>query len=288
MLNTYNLAPMDLIWYAVDENGIPKNPKWGAQIINPGSLPNPLLLCPTGFGPPCTTQSTSEDSGAFCGPHVNWFAATYEGAIFWHDHDSFDDDYNFRLSTPDQAGVTAVNPQGLLMLEFDSDETIDHFHTPFWNEFHQAVDESDEAAGSLVNRKFAIVTGLMGLDVPHNAWSELHPVWAMAIHYRDDPSNDVWAIFVRNWGNEGFCSDSQHFLYLPNNRYTFRLPWRPGMSSVSVLNQPNDRLFLTNDARVIGPDVIPLPGEGVLVSFTLPEPGAGAQVNGELHLQWSP
>ncbi|MGH8247648.1 MAG: hypothetical protein ACREUU_14610 [Gammaproteobacteria bacterium] len=29
---------------------------------------------------------------------------------------------------------------------------------------------------------------------------------------KTDPADEVWAIFVRNWGDEGFCSDKQHLL----------------------------------------------------------------------------
>ena len=71
----------------------------------------------------------------------------------------------------------------------------------------------------------------------------MHPVHAMAIRVQDNPSDEVWAIFVRNWGNEGFCSDGQHFL--PLTSFTFGLPWRAGASSVSV--RRFDRDFLTND-----------------------------------------
>jgi hypothetical protein len=121
----------------------------------------------------------------------------------------------------------------------------------------------------------------VGLDCEHSCATELHPVYAMAIHVNDSPSDDVWAIFVRNWGNEGYCSQDQH--YLDVNAFTFRLPWRPGATSVVV----KTATFQTNDARVSGPAVAPASNQGVLVTFTLPAPEAGARVNGELHLQWT-
>ena len=167
-----------------------------------------------------------------------------------------------------------------MAIEFDSDETIDHFHTPWWKAFHQAVD-LNTSASDFISRveadpsvledpaelarwqdqqtlqqqlnqvyamigdsrpggkgKFAIVTGLLGLDTEHaGAQAELHPAYAVAIRVNDDPSDETWAIFVRNWGNEGYCSSLPHPVDFPNNQYTFHLPpnpWVPDESSVSV------------------------------------------------------
>jgi hypothetical protein len=33
-------------------------------------------------------------------------------------------------------------------------------------------------------------------------------------------------MFVRNSGNEGFCSQDNHYLDLQDGSYTFRLPWK--------------------------------------------------------------
>jgi hypothetical protein len=76
------------------------------------------------------------------------------------------------------------------------------------------VDSGDANARPLVDGSYAIVTGLMGLDCEHSCSTELHPVWAMAVRVKSDPADVVWAIFVRNWGNEGFCSQDQHYLDL--------------------------------------------------------------------------
>jgi hypothetical protein len=138
----------------------------------------------------------------------------------------------------------------------------------------------------MTDGKHAIVTGLFGLDCAHDCRSELHPVWAMAIRVEEDPSDEVWAIFVRRWGNEGFCSDKQHYLHdLPNNTYTFRLPWSPGASSGQVVQQT----FHSRFGQASGPNVTFSSNQGVLVSFTLPVPqsGEGERINGELHLRWS-
>src|SRR5262249_40245419 len=203
-----SLAPFDLVGDAVDDNGLSLNPKWGAQRIDPSALPNPQLCPRRDPGSyPCTNQFTHQDSGWFgCGPHINWFGATYEGKVYWQDHSS-DDDYNIKLTREDRAGYTTAHADHILC-EFDSDETIDHFSTPWWSRFHRAVDEGDARARQMMDGSFAIVTGLAGLDCEHGCWSELHPVWALAMNVQPSLEDDLWAIFVRNWGNEGFCGTS--------------------------------------------------------------------------------
>jgi len=262
-LIVHGVAPFDLVWDAVDDNGIPKNPEWGWQVAHPGPAPDPDTICrgePL-TSPPCTTQAPSIDvptgwNAFWCNNfvevpparihgHVNWMPATYEGKIYWDSHSSpgADDDYNLMLQTEGLPGQTQAN-NGRLKIEFDSDETIDHFHTPIWEALHAAVDESDDLAHAAIDGKFAIVTGLLGLDSEHNSHSELHPAYAVAIRANDDPSDETWAIFVRNWGNEGYCSQDQHYVSFPNNQCTIRLPWLPGASSVSV--REGETQFLTN------------------------------------------
>jgi hypothetical protein len=138
----------------------------------------------------------------------------------------------------------------------------------------------------MVSSAFAIVTGLFGIDVEHNPHSELHPVWALAMRVKDDPNDETWAIFLRNWGDEGYCSSLTHRLYLVENRFTFRLPWRPNATSVTVNGAATK--WATNDPQqVLGPSIATDVGHGVLVTFAFPPPEAGALLDGELHLQWS-
>jgi hypothetical protein len=232
--------------------------------------------------------------------HVNWAAGTYVGRIKWETHSTpgTDDDYNFDFYPAGGAGLTSVRDN--LEVEFDSDETIDHFNTPWWNTLHHAVDNSDDNAvnnalfkepdGSI--GRYAIVTGLIGLEMCHAGNNELHPAWAVAIRVKDDdPSDEVWAMFVRRSGNEGFCSGSQHYVTdLPNDAYTFRLPWRPGATGVNVGSATT---FLAASSGASGPNVQSAQNQGLLVSFTLPTPQFVAgicancnRINGELHLNW--
>ena len=83
----------------------------------------------------------------------------------------------------------------------------------WWNSFHSAVDQGGSGAvspgGRMVSNKGAVVAGLIGLDSEHGAYSELHPTYAMAIHTDSSVTDDQWAFFARNWGDEGFCSQDQ-------------------------------------------------------------------------------
>jgi hypothetical protein len=306
-------APFELVFNTEDDNWIALNPKWGWQVTH-GAPPNPTQCTDGPFKPPCYNNAIDLDTADICGiapafgkgnnlygvsGHANYLPATYVGKIIWDTHSnpcdtysglsslSCDDDYNFSLYTPNDAGVTTTRDN--LQCEFDSDETIDHFDTPWWNSFHDAVDQTFDLQ---VNERFfkengdlgryAIVTGLLGLEMVHGGSPELHPVWAMAIRVKDDdPADEVWAMFVRRWGNEGFCSASQHdLLRLPNDTFTFRLPWRPGASDVQLGAATT---FKANyDFRGT---VQAVSDQGVLVSFPAPSSDSDL-IEGELHLRW--
>jgi hypothetical protein len=292
-------APFDLVWQQVDANGFPLNATWAWQRDHPGSLPNADTQCFPLSGVfsnrQCSTQSPSLDepdgwNATWCAVgaqhsihgHVNWMPTTWEGPIAWDGHSSpgTDDDYNINVTPPNQDGLTVSN-DGQIHCEFDSDETIDHFRTAWWRSFHSAVDDSDASANALINQHQAIIVGLAGLDCEHGCATELHPVYALALQVNNNPGDDTWAMFVRNWGDEGYCSQDQH--YLDTNRIAFRIS-RPGATGVSVNVATS---FLTNSSEASGPKVTLLPGQGALVEFGLPDPTKGARINGELHLQWT-
>ncbi|HEX3967600.1 MAG TPA: hypothetical protein VHW70_06515 [Edaphobacter sp.] len=291
-------APFDLVFTATDPNDFPLNPEWAWQRDH-NALPDADTQCfalSNNFSnPACTTQSPSIDNpsgwnAAWCAVgaqhsingHVNWMPGTWQGPITWDGHSSpgTDDDYNINLVPQNSQGLT-VSSQGSIHSEFDSDETIDHFHTPWWNSFHSAVDNGDASARAMIDNKTAIVMGLVGLDCEHGCATEMHPVYALAIHVNSDPQDDTWAIFARNWGDEGYCSQYQH--PLDTNRIAFLIP-HDAATGVK-LNVAST--FLTNNSQVSGPGVSLVPGQGAIVEFTLPSPDAGARVDGELHLQWT-
>lgn len=309
----------------VDYQGLPLNPQWGAQAGSPGvptpGLPNVAAICPR-MGEPlhtatggnevidfssCTSQAPAIDAKWQPYPlcegygHINWGAVTCDGIISFIDYSGNppqDGDYNFRLAVAGNAGLTtgssASTPAGNMVLEFDSNETIDDFNSPWWNAFREAVDEGHHVvpgeeddyflARQMIDGRYAIVTGLFNLDTRHDIWSELHPVWALAIRVHEYPSSEVWAIFVRNWGNQGGCSEYQHYFSLPNNMYTFRLPWRKNASSVSI-GSLSGRFDHRGGSPL--PTVLPVYGKHVRVSFGLAPPEDKGFINGTLELTWT-
>jgi hypothetical protein len=297
----YQCSPMDLIpTSGFDYNLFPYNPDW-AWFDNTGTLPDAISLCNefkghpfTPGSPPCTGQNTTVDSpdfgsftsvicnqgrspyGAFHG-HVNYEPATYEGTLTWFEKSSVgaDDEYSLDLTTPNLAGVTSGNNyQKTIHIEFDSDETVDHFDdNAWWKWFHDSVDNGQ---GYFVTGALAEVTGLVGLDTVHGASAELHPVYAIAIETNPYTTNvepkdprapnfvDRWAVFARNWGNEGYCSTDDHSL--PNRSMWVRIPWHPGATGVRVLNNSTD-LWANFDNPAVSGRVIP--NYGLLLKFDL-------------------
>src|SRR5438093_126483 len=219
-----NPAPMDLVWDATDVNGVALNPKWGLQVTDPGALPDVPQLCFVQPAGPfdsslCSTQALGIDRPAglrrlICSigsptslpGHVNWYPGTFAGPIYWDSLSFVDRDDNVRLIPPEQNALTANNPDNLKG-EFDSRETTSHFATPWWSTFRRARNPKKKR---LIDGKPAIISGYTSVDCEHHCVSELHPTWVLAIHVQDDPDDDVWAVFMRNWGNEGFCSSAQH------------------------------------------------------------------------------
>ena len=161
-------------------------------------------------------------------------------------------------------------PYGGLLLEFDSQETIQpHFSSAWWHAFGAAALEAgppDPAAAafgsgyypsaiSKVNQLLgvsptvfsanAVVTGLMGIDGVHSGGiSELHPVFSMALHLPGDESSpgeltEHWAFFIRNQGDEGNCSALIHTLEPEEEGardYYISLPWPKGASSLRSIS----------------------------------------------------
>jgi hypothetical protein len=248
-------------------------------------------------------------------------------------------------------------PRQFLHAEFDSDETVDNFKSDAWTALHSAIDNresvSDELhycqsrnppvdcsalqgqsndAWALADKLFvgdAIITGLFGIDGEHGEKTELHPVYAFASNLcargaikngrcdtPNDPSDDPWLMFVRNVGDEGFCSDGTWGGGFDD--YTFQLPWREGMQSVSV-NWEKSQFDWNGESSerpevTIVPPLILHPGDlvasgiarwpphggktpGVYVTFhlkypTVLPPGDSSAsypfVDGALHLVWIP
>ncbi len=286
--------PYDFVVEQTDLNGWPLNPKWGAQIPAITNLPNPYKcpgLEPWSIGNCTNTQNWSDKSSLKCPDtafenvwfpgHINFGGAVVTGTIFWDDHSSNDDDYNISIVPDNGGGLTTTNPQAIRM-EFDSDETIDHFHTSWWKSFHGAVDKSSSAAKTLIDGKRAIAFGVMGLDCAHDCSVELHPVFALAVEINDAPGDDTWAIFVRNWGNEGYCSSGTEALDDPISTFTFTIP-RAGALAVAETGSE----FLCRGEGGSGPSFPTLVPGGATLTFGFPPASKRERINGVVHLKWT-
>lgn len=316
---TNTAASWDLILAQFDDNGIPLNPDWQSNVATKqfpdpahcrwpwqsGAAPNctnggitntdfdasygfsffkPLSMIRCASCSLCQTFSANYDFGG----HANWTATTQTGTVFWEEKSSNDDEYSVNLKTPNAAGATAGRKDGI-HVEFAYDETIDvlsdDMKIPWWQQFKGAVDGGDNQAHDFLDNRYLTVTWLMGLDFAHAPpGPESHPAWAMAIHANEDFSDDTWAFFVRNFGNEGYCSENQHYIAYPDSEYTFRFPWPSGATGGAIKSQ----FVRTNGTNAKQPQISFLPGQAVLLTFTGIPDGMNERVliGGELHLSW--
>jgi hypothetical protein len=81
------------------------------------------------------------------------------------------------------------------------------------------------------------VYGLFGLDCEHGCRSEYHPAYAVAIQLNGAPDKNTWAIFARNWGDEGFCSHLDHQFDLGNQVMKLLLPFNSANPPIAVTIQ---------------------------------------------------
>lgn len=204
--------------------------------------------------------------------HLNWTVATYVGWIGWQEYSGNwpdDGDYNLEMSTTSlspmtpatapQAGFTALNWSQSgdygIGLEFKGGETVDNAGGPWWQALDQAktaelVQKITGSAGPTLPQQMfdqvfgigleGVVTGLFGVDGVHGGYSELHPVFAIALRTEVDQVNDgseeKWVFFLRNFGNEGECSSNTHvWPNVLNNEYFIQVPWWPGATDVKVV-----------------------------------------------------
>ncbi len=317
-------APYDLLSDGDDDNLIPLNPYWAFATngvaptdTNPAKEPTGTTPCSDGSevtvaenGPdlvPCVSVTTvtsrddanwwktvgndydpTQDTFAFC-THANWGPATYAGILQFESKSTpfEDDDYSWDLRRTDLRGLSGDRDN--IEAEFNSEETIEHFTSPWWAGLESAVDSDSSFANAkeYFGSKYSIITGLFGLDLGHfPAHSELHPVFAMAVRVTEnDPTDEHWAMFVRRFGDEGFCSSNEHYLdFLPNNKFVFRLPllWPNAVLDDNVI------LDMRAEHSAGDPPTVEfVAGDGVYVTFDLPEnPSADQLIHGELHLKW--
>jgi len=298
-------APFDLLAAQCDANGFELNPLWRWQATpgNAGKIPDTSILCPGGLPdiPECTSQFTFENLAAFpkvivCwfdwkAPllgHINWRPATFLGQLEWHER-STDWDTNWRTLPLANGGLTQGNvdfEDGFLGLECDHRETLSGMQTKPWAEIAREADgnSSSQDINRLLGTHVASITGLFGVDCEHSCHSELHPVYSMAVQLKAEPTDNVWGIFARNWGNEGFCAHGEMNIQLTTLKVV--LP-HPGSAAAPTVMQQATK-FQANDSAIPFPtiDFAPGPPAAVVVTFTLSQPEKRGLAELELHLQW--
>ena len=293
---------------AGDPSGAPDpGRQCGLRYIDPDNVDLGITLA----GNHCTTQAPSvnqgtgfngelcrsaAESGVLAG-HLNWFVSTYTGRIRWDDWSgtfrptdptgSGDDDYNFVLYPDSKSGLTAARPDWI-GLEFDSDEVVDRIDKGWWNDFHNQVKANggpQSAAGQSINDAPAIVIGLMGLDSEHGAYSELHPVYGLAIHLStatSDATSDDWSFMARNFGNEGYCADGN--MTVPQLSTLSFFIERPGAIGDDPANPTSlSDLYSSTDTNGVALSFVP---GGAIITFTLGEPSKETVYSGHVIFHW--
>lgn len=261
--------------------------------------------------------------------HVNWFPVTLEGTTGCCDYsqghpgeDLGDHDYTFSFNSegPNENSLDLTTYSGL-HAEFDSQETIDNFQlSKEWWTLRSEV-QSNHSEAEKMYEGHVVVTGMFGLDGEHDLKPELHPVYALALEHEPQatvhgpgqpvhipglspaPSEDMWLMFVRNQGDEGYCSSDVWDGYFED--YTFQLPWKDGMTHLEVNAAKGKTVFWGTDGTS-GPTVTVVPStrptdNGKLLVNVKFHIGPGAQtakdvdpsdmsvpiIFGALYLDWS-
>jgi hypothetical protein len=305
----------NLVWSETDLNGLPHNPLWGLQQNShtepPAATPDECIREP--YQPACTVETVLVDRPGFpsnllCVPfvpeshvhgHVDWMPSEVTGLGAWLNF-ADDWDYNLMLFPTDDSGAEISNGFTLknntsgasqyMEIEFASEETADSFVTPWWSHFRSVVRTLDSRAiehelypANDETLPRTVVVGLFGLDCEHDCRSELHPVYAMAVEVSDDPSDNTWAVFVRNWGTGGFCSSLNDEMQLPNGTLQLLLP-RKSHGTVAVDRQNTQ---FASIGPVPFPDVAQIAGKGTVLTFHLPDAGRRPLAEMFLHLNWT-
>ncbi len=269
----------DVVATELDDNGFPLNPKWGRQ-VNYNQSPD--------FKNLTDDYPVWRNSGFWCGTHYNFMPITYQGQVGWEGHSNSvydDDDYYGMITRSDRAIYTTA--RDYIHWEFNSEETVDNWDETgtWWNMFHHnEVDVSDNEAKAHMDNDSGIVIGLLNIDGQHDNPCELHPVYAMFLQQQvvnfdnflpvaATSKNLVYHFFVRNFGDEGFCSSGQEYLF-----YDYVKVKIPGAGKMTAANvyKPGDAKF-----NQMGWGVEYLP-DGALLTFHLNSPADKSWFVGDL------
>lgn len=300
----------DLTWSGPGANGSPDDPEWAPQLQTPANLPpvkdsaceksnkqpydaqcsdqSSKLVQDTGRGLNALACTLFGDPSAING-HVNWTVASAHGSLgFLNFADDWD--YNLLLLPDKDAGLTGNNnpvpneSQRYIEAEFDSRELEDRFQTQWWKDFAKLARSGAQSGDfSAVDAHlhsgedgypYGSIYGLFGLDCEHGCRSEFHPTYAVAVQVDESKDNNVWAIFARNSGDEGFCSHLDHWLDLGGRAMQVLLPYKSEKppSAVTVREAASSAEKSQQNASPWCPRFTFSPGEGEFIEIPLPPP----------------
>ncbi|HKW40347.1 MAG TPA: hypothetical protein VJN39_03770 [Gemmatimonadales bacterium] len=250
------------------------------------------------------------DEGELQG-HVNWYVVTMTGMVDWVSYergeDGQDHDVTLQLDTLRDIRDTLsterrTRDEQEIEVEFNGDEVLGWAKDslpPWWGRLWRSAQKSDAVPDSMIELAPAIVTGVFGLDAIHGAHPEIHPVYALALLVNQqtdgDSTQEHWAFFVRNGGNEGECSNGfmpfQDLSSDSTGRLVFRftLPWRPGAGDVVARWRPGSAGVIAPAGTAAGPWLRQQRSRGVQMTFSIPRPQKGSNptvIVGEFDLVW--
>jgi hypothetical protein len=93
----------------------------------------------------------------------------------------------------------------------------------------------------------------------------------------NDPQDDQWALLVRNWGDEGFCS--QDMMAVPTTTLSFFLPRPFATGGTANTNE----LYSNNDTAIS----VTTKSGGAVVMLDLGPPEQRTLVHGKIHFSWT-
>ena len=308
-----------------DYNGLPLNPKWAFQLSHPGDVPDFKAICgsaiilggtiiPAALAKDCTSQAptTDLDTSPFLGlfgicegllnGHLNWGVATYTGLVNWQDWESDsawdnfwrkDGDYNMGMFPPDKAGQTTQ--ESSLGLEFNDDETVHAAGGPWWRQLRNGAENGGQPTPTAMMGSSGgipgVVTGLIGVDGVHDGgYTESHPVFSIALNTNETPVKDgvqqTWVFFLRNFGNEGGCSEGIHTWpsSLNNDEYFVQLPWPDGAKDARVVGK--SEWWKWQDQDTSGSIVTSADPGWTLIKVKLP-PNGQFGIDGQFTIEYS-
>ncbi|MEO8362065.1 MAG: hypothetical protein ABI672_18700 [Vicinamibacteria bacterium] len=156
---------------------------------------------------------------------------------------------------------------GRLHLEINAEQSVKHFgkEGPLGDfvGMHESSKKKMEKLRSKVSGRRAIATGLLALDLDHEVFTELHPLYSLAWQQPCDAggkTREIWDLIFANSGAQGWVSSGlNHYLGLLRPSFTIEFPTEfpesdtPSLSAMEiakVVEEANAKLVASRDGGV--------------------------------------